>query len=105
MPLYDYHCPECGNFRAWGRMSEARAPAPCPTCDRLAGRAVVAPQLALMPNNNRIAHQRNERSANEPKLVSRSETDSGGHPHPHHGHHHGHGHKHGAGGRPWMIGH
>lgn len=102
MPLYDYHCAECGGFRAWRRMSEAGDPIPCPSCDEPAVRSVVAPSLALMPSNNRTAHQRNEKSAHEPKVVSGHGHGAGHH---HHGHSHGHGHGHGAAGRPWMIGH
>ena len=104
MPLYDYHCPTCGDFRAWRRMSEAGTPVDCPTCDAAASRAVVAPNLALMNPHNRIAHQRNEKSAHEPRVESRRQQDrphSHGHGHSHHHHHH-HGH---GGGRPWMIGH
>lgn len=104
MPLYDYHCTRCGDFRAWRRMSEAGDPLDCPSCDGPAVRAMVAPNLALMPGNTRIAHQRNEKSAHEPKVASRdSHQPQAGHSHgrgP--GHHH---HGHGAGGRPWMIGH
>jgi putative FmdB family regulatory protein len=101
MPLYDYRCTDCGEFRAWGAMRDAAAPVACPDCRQPAPRAVVAPNLALMQSNTRIAHQRNEKSAHEPKVVSRS-----GHEHGHagdHGHRHQHGH--GVGGRPWMIGH
>jgi len=101
MPLYDYHCLACGDFRAWRRMSAAAEPAACPSCAVPAGRAVVAPNLALMHGHTRVAHQRNERSAHEPQHVRRSEH---GHGHGgHHGHHHQH--KHGVGNRPWMIGH
>lgn len=105
MPLYDYRCPDCGEFRAWGAMSEAAAPVACPDCRRLAPRAVVAPSLALMNPRNRIAHQRNEKSAHEPQVVSRPahQGSHAGHAHGH-GHHH-HQHKHGMGSRPWMIGH
>jgi len=95
MPLYDYHCPECGTFRAWRSMREAREPAPCPDCERPGGRAMAAPSLALMAGDRRIAHQRNEKSAHEPRLESRPAPSD-------HGHHHHHHHK---GGRPWMIGH
>jgi len=108
MPLYDYCCPECGGFRTWRRMSEAGDPSACPTCNTPARRTVVAPNLALMPASNRTAHQRNEKSAHEPEVVSKSRMGGGEHPHRHHhghGHGHGHDHKHGAGGRPWMIGH
>jgi len=104
MPLYDYHCSRCGDFRAWRRMSEAGDPADCPTCDASASRAVVAPNLALMNPHNRIAHQRNETSAHEPQVVSRPRQVDHAHRHNHgHGQHHHHGH--GVGSRPWMIGH
>lgn len=103
MPLYDYHCARCGDFRAWRGMSEAGDPLDCPTCDAVASRAVVAPNLALMNAHNRIAHQRNEKSAHEPQVVSGGRRRPGDHAH--HGHGHGHQHQHGVGSRPWMIGH
>lgn len=111
MPLYDYHCTDCGGFRSWQSMSESHRDAMCPACHRAASRIVTAPALALMPNNNRIAHARNEKSADQPEMVTRSveQQGSGGkHAHAHgvHGHaghqHSGHSHGHG---RPWMIGH
>lgn len=102
MPLYDYSCAKCGGFRAWRRMSEADDPEACPSCSEPAARSVVAPSLALMASNNRTAHQRNEKSAHEPKVVSGGQH---GHGPGHHPHHHGHSHGHGGAGRPWMIGH
>ncbi len=113
MPLYDYHCDDCGDFRAWQRMSESAAGAACPSCSRSASRQVTAPSLALMPANNRIAHGRNEKSADQPVVATRASMDrgrksGGGHAH---GGHCSHGHSHGNGGvshshgRPWMIGH
>jgi putative FmdB family regulatory protein len=105
MPLYDYHCPECGDFRAWRRMSEAGDPLDCAACDQPAARLVVAPNLALMPANNRIAHGVNDKSSHEPAVVSKTQMDAAktaGSGHGHGGHHH---HSHGGGGRPWMIGH
>ena len=108
MPLYDYRCSDCGEFRAWRSMREAALPAACPACQQAARRAVAAPSLALMNPHNRIAHQRNEKSAHEPQVVSRR--DHGPQDGQGHGHGHGHGpghrhHRHGHGGRPWMIGH
>jgi putative FmdB family regulatory protein len=105
--LYDYRCPDCGEFRAWRRMSEGHAPVDCPSCAGQAARAVVAPNLALMAGNRRIAHQRNEKSAHEPVVASGSQLPHGhgGGAHGGHGHSHGHGQRHGSGGRPWMIGH
>jgi hypothetical protein len=52
-----------------------------------------------MNGHSRIAHQRNEKSAHEPQVVSGSAHGHG------HGAHHHHQHKHGVGQRPWMIGH
>ena len=103
MPLYDYACEACGEFRAWQPMSQSAAAADCPTCGDPAMRSVASPFIASMNPNTRIAHQRNEKSAHEPQLVSRGEMErqgakrSGGHGH-HRGHHH---HQ----SRPWMIGH
>ena len=106
MPLYDYHCDDCGDFRAWRRMSEADAKADCPTCDVSAPRTVVAPGLALMASNTRIAHARNEKSAAEPKVMTKSGLHQGdaGRARAQCGHHHHGQHKH-THGRPWMIGH
>ncbi len=113
MPLYDYHCNDCGNFRSWQSMSASDAAVACPDCARSATRLVTAPSLSLMPNNNRIANARNEKSADQPELVTKTPKDQGrsaGQPHAHGGHCHtghqssGHGHSH-SHGRPWMIGH
>ncbi len=103
MPLYDYRCPSCGDFRAWRSMSEAGLPAPCPVCAGPAARAIVAPNLATMAPHRRIAHARNEKSAHEPRVVSAEQLQGR--------HRHDHGHRHnapkgfGVGNRPWMIGH
>ncbi|MBW7851641.1 MAG: zinc ribbon domain-containing protein [Rhodospirillales bacterium] len=114
MPLYDYECPVCGPFREWRAMSASAEPAPCPTCAREAARSVSVPMLAMLPRNTRIAHERNERSAHEPRVMRREDlpAEPG-----HHHHHHGgrvdeerrrkqFGHVHEARShRPWMVGH
>jgi putative FmdB family regulatory protein len=110
MPLYDYHCPGCGDFRAWRPMCEAGESADCPECGSAAGRLLVAPRLALMAGHNRIAHQRNEKSAHEPRVVSRQQLDreAGGPGHHHHHHHNGaRGPEPGLhrSARPWSVGH
>jgi hypothetical protein len=66
--------------------------------------------LAVLPANNRIAHERNERSAHEPKIMRREDLPNA---RPHH-------HQHGVSplikqqfgdvhpspsSRPWMVGH
>ena len=105
MPLYDYSCEHCGPFRAWRRMSECTAASECPECKDPAPRTPSAPFLADMNAHSRVAHERNEKSAHEPRVMSRSRTKHlgakrGEHVgHAHHAHHHHHS------GRPWMIGH
>jgi hypothetical protein len=92
-------------------MSEWEASVPCPSCSLPAPRLAAAPMLAVLSANNRIAHERNERSAHEPRVVRREDLPSD---HSHHGH--------GRGinplikkqfgdvrrsplDRPWMVGH
>jgi putative FmdB family regulatory protein len=73
MPLYDYACDGCGPFRDWRPMSEAASEADCPACGRPSMRTVSSPFLACVSRNTRIAHERNERSAEEPKVMRREE--------------------------------
>ena len=75
MPLYDYRCDSCGDFRDWQAMVRSQEPADCPTCGRPARRRVARPFIAFMPSHTRIAHQRNEKSAHEPKVMTRGELD------------------------------
>lgn len=109
MPLYNYVCNHCGPFLDWQSMSLALEPIACTTCGAQASRAVSAPSLALMSPTNRIAHSRNEKSADKPEVVNKpkhivAEQGHGKHNHGSHTHHHGHNHSHGPS-RPWMIGH
>lgn len=88
-------------------MSCSSEPVPCPGCTAVAERRIVAPYLADMNPHNRIAHQHNEKSAHEPRVVRRNTSDASdaGHRH-HHGHQHPHsGPHHHRPSRPWMIGH
>ncbi len=98
MPLYSYTCKAHGGFEAWRAMSESGEPTACPTCRRRARRAVSAPSLACLDGATRKAHYVNERSADQPKVVS------GDLPPKHAGGRHHAGHRHGPS-RPWMIGH
>ena len=109
MPLYDYGCEMCGPFREWRSMSEWQADVPCPSCCLPAPRLAAAPVLGALSSNNRIAHQRNERSAHEPKVVRREDL-------PRHPRHHGHAVsplvkqqfgevRSSPPDRPWMVGH
>lgn len=105
MPLYDYSCEKCGPFREWESMSRSSDPAPCPSCGCDSQRSITAPFLADMNPYNRIAHQRNEKSADEPKMLRKTAGENSGHTHDAHGHGSGRRkHMHGPS-RPWMIGH
>ena len=75
MPLYDYRCDCCGDFRDWQAMARSQEPVDCPTCGRPARRRVATPFIAFMPSHTRIAHQRNEKSAHEPKVMTRGQLD------------------------------
>lgn len=71
MPLYDYRCEQCGTFSALRKMSEASEAAAC-ECGEMAARIISAPYLALMDRATRIAKQRNEKAAHEPRSARRS---------------------------------
>jgi len=111
MPPYDYECETCGAFREWRNMSQSGERVPCPTCLRPAPQCIAAPMLAVLPRNTRIAHERNERSAHEPKVGRREhlpqDKSHRGHAPPRNpklAREFGHvqeSHSH----RPWMVGH
>lgn len=46
MPLYDYRCAQCGEFRMFRPMSESGAAVPCPHCATQSERILAAPFLA-----------------------------------------------------------
>ena len=100
MPLYDYHCENCGPFRHFRPISERSSPLECDECGAEAERILTATQLNVMSSNNRIAETRNEKSAHEPGVVNvmKPAHEPGPRaPKPQHGHAHAH--------RPWMLGH
>jgi putative FmdB family regulatory protein len=100
MPVYEYRCPRCGVFAELAPMSAAAQPAACPSCRQPAPRIPSVPRLTTLSPALRQAHERNERSAHEPRRAARSTCGAGcGHaphtpaPRP-------------AGPRrPWMLGH
>lgn len=71
MPLYEYACPDCGTFSALRKMSESQLPARC-ECGEVGERILSAPRLAVMDCAQRSAHERNEKSAHEPRATRRS---------------------------------
>jgi putative FmdB family regulatory protein len=72
MPVYEYACASCGVFSALRKMSESSLPASCDECSSSSPRIMSVPQLAILGHGQRSAHERNERSAHEPKVSRRS---------------------------------
>lgn len=72
MPLYEYECPTCGVFSEMHPISQAQQPAPCPECGASSARRISAPFIAGLSTAVRNAHERNERSAHEPRLARKS---------------------------------
>lgn len=100
MPVYEYHCPACGVFAELAKMSEAARPAACPSCQQLAPRVLSVPRLATLSPAQRRAHERNEKSAHEPRRTQRSTCGAGcGHTH------HAPAPRPARPRRPWMLGH
>ena len=78
MPVYDYHCPDCGTFEVMRRIGNRDAPAVCPRCGLEAGRVMLAtPSLPLVSGNVRRAMETNERARHEPKSSSRHPSGCG----------------------------
>lgn len=71
MPVYEYECKACGVFTALRKMSESRLSAFC-DCGQESERILSVPKLAVMEKSQRMAHERNEKSANEPGSRRRS---------------------------------
>ena len=50
MPLYDYRCSNCGDFRQFRPMAESGLPQACPACGDPSDRLPAAPFLGADPN-------------------------------------------------------
>jgi putative FmdB family regulatory protein len=72
MPLYEYECGRCGVFSAMKKISAFDQPAQCDTCGESSARVISVPHYALLGKAVRIAHERNEQSAHEPRAFRRS---------------------------------
>ncbi len=79
MPVYEYDCPDCGDFTALKPLSGFREPEPCPACGIPAPRILLsAPGLPLLSSETRSRHAINERSAHEPRQSSAAERSGHG---------------------------
>ena len=70
MPIYEYHCEECGSFAQLRRIDQSSQPAKCPECGTLASKIFPIIHLRSMRSENRTAWERNERSAHAPHVCS-----------------------------------
>ncbi len=106
MPLYEYRCARGHHSDQWRALAARDEPASCASCGAVATRAVSAPRLAVLSPATRFAHERNERSAHEPRVM-RAPAGGACASSGRHGHEPGHRpqpqrpHR----GRPWMLGH
>ena len=60
MPLYDYRCVSCGDFREIRSMSESGAPRVCPVCGAMSERMIATPFLA--GNGRPTAHRKSNQT-------------------------------------------
>jgi putative FmdB family regulatory protein len=68
MPVYEYNCDECGPFTKLRGLDQSSAPANCPECGVSSPKIFSVINLRAMRPENRIAWERNERSANAPHV-------------------------------------
>jgi putative FmdB family regulatory protein len=76
MPLYEYQCDLCGPFKELRPLREWNKDTACPNCGSACKRTIATPQLQRIGRNVRVAHERNERSAHEPRVMQRAELDA-----------------------------
>ena len=77
MPVYDFTCDACGDFRELLTIAERHDPVSCPTCSRVGRRLILAPNLALMNPIKRKATAINEKSRHEPRVSTGHSCGSG----------------------------
>ncbi len=77
MPVYDFTCQECGDFRVLLTIAERHDPTACPACSRTGQRLILAPNLALMNPIKRKATAINEKSRHEPRISTGHSCGSG----------------------------
>jgi putative FmdB family regulatory protein len=68
MPVYEYHCEECGPFTKLRGLDQSSQPANCPECGVSSPKIFSVIHLRAMRPENRIAWERNERSAHAPHV-------------------------------------
>ncbi|KAF1068937.1 MAG: hypothetical protein GAK45_01228 [Pseudomonas citronellolis] len=70
MPIYEYLCPQCGEFTQLRPMADRDAPCACPWCEAASVRAILsAPGLATLAGSQRRAIETNERAQHAPQTL------------------------------------
>ncbi|MES2659862.1 MAG: FmdB family zinc ribbon protein [Verrucomicrobiota bacterium] len=77
MPVYDFTCDDCGDFREFLAIDQRNDPTPCPSCCKIGRRLILAPNLALMNPIARRATAINEKSRHEPRVSNSHSCGSG----------------------------
>ena len=71
MPIYEYQCEVHGSFSQLKSIASRNQQSHCPSCGSVSTRMMSVPSLPIMTRQNRIAWQRNEESAHQPKHKSK----------------------------------
>jgi len=78
MPVYEYFCENCAElFSSLQPMARCSEPLPCPQCANASPRMISAPRLNAMRSDVRMAHQINENSAHQPKMMQKHQCGAG----------------------------
>jgi len=76
MPVYDYKCKDHGVFHELVPVSDSGHTQKCPTCGELCARVIImSPHIPAIDAHTREAHERNEKSANEPVFSTLASRD------------------------------
>lgn len=75
MPIYEYDCQQHGTFEVVTSLAQRMPAEPCPypQCSQPARRVLSSPSTPQLCASDVIAHDRNERSRHEPRMVTRGE--------------------------------
>ncbi len=68
MPVYEYNCSDCGSFAQLRSITESSTTASCPECGAICAKVFPIVNLRQMRPENRVAWERNERSAHAPHV-------------------------------------
>ena len=70
MATYEYRCARCGRFETAYPLGTAPPDARCPQCDNASHRVFTMPHVSLLSKELGRAHERAEKTRDEPEIVS-----------------------------------